>query len=119
VIAPLLNFLAIVFLSGRKLKVRDFKHFVSAVLMTVLFIGPVYAKPDEASDAEVGGCHFLGKVAGNSGFGKNAGWRSLAKSSAEQKAGKLGATHIVFTLYRPVGSFNGEAEGKAYSCKSG
>jgi hypothetical protein len=29
----------------------------------------------------------------------------------------LGATHIVFTDFRPVGAFNGEASARAYTCR--
>ena len=94
--------------------------FARTTVSLVLAIGfaakTAMANPDEASAATVSKCHFLGTVAGNSGYCKNMGWKPLAKASAEIKAGKLGATHIVFTHYRPVGSFNGEAEGKAYSC---
>ena len=78
--------------------------------------GQAAARPDEADAASVADCRFLGNVAGNSGYGKNLGWKPLAKASAEIKAGQLGATHIVFTNYRDIGSFNGEATGKAYIC---
>ena len=57
------------------------------------------------------------KGRGRSGFGKNMGWQALAKGNAEREAGKMGATHIVFTDYRGTGSFNDEASGKAYICQ--
>ncbi len=52
------------------------------------------ARPDEADATAVADCRFLGNVAGNSGYGKNLGWQSLAKASAENRAGQLGATHV-------------------------
>ena len=84
-----------------------------------LMTGQAAARPDEAEATAVADCRFLGNVAGNSGYGKNLGWQSLAKASAENRAGQLGATHVVFTNFRPIGSFNGEAAGKAYACSHG
>ena len=95
------------------------KILAGLILLSVMQIARVQARPDEVTAAAVTDCRLLGQVAGSSGYGKNAGWKPLAKASAEQKAAKLGATHIVFTGYRSVGSFNGEAAGKAYNCERG
>lgn len=92
--------------------------FVTATLFLVgtVLTTSVQAKPDEVSEADVANCQFLEKVYGSSGYGKNQQWHSLAKINAEKKAGSLGATHIVVNDYRQTGSFNGEAEVKAYVC---
>ncbi len=75
------------------------------------------AKPDEATDAQVQNCQFLSEVTGSSGYGKSAGWKPIAKTHAEQKAGTLGATHIVWTNFRSVGAFNGDVTARAYNCR--
>lgn len=92
-------------------------RLIMVLLIGLVWIGQAAAKPDEVSESVVKHCRFLGKVAGHSGFGKNMGWQALAKVNAEKTAGKMGATHIVFTDYRGTGSFNGEATGKAYICQ--
>lgn len=95
------------------------KSFCKALGLFVvlgMMTGQAWARPDEADATAVADCRFLGTVAGSSGYGKNPGWQPLAKVSAEIKAGQLGATHVVFTNYRAIGSFNGEATGKAYTC---
>ena len=89
--------------------------FVVLGMMT----GHAVAQPDEADATAVADCRFVGTVAGNSGYGKNLGWKPSAKASAEVKAGQLGATHVVFTNFRAIGSFNGEVTGKAYTCSHG
>jgi len=63
-------------------------------------------------------CHFLDKVEGSSGYGKNFDWQSLAKYSALSRAEKLGASHVVWEQLYPVGAFNGIAVAKAYDCNS-
>jgi hypothetical protein len=92
-------------------------RIATAFILAGTIVGTVQAKPDEVSEAEVQNCRFLSQVSGSSGYGKNFGWQSIAKTNAEKKAGDLGATHIVFTDYRPVGAFNGEASAKAYACR--
>ena len=76
----------------------------------------VVAKPDEASFAQVQNCRLVENVSGSSGYGKNTGWHAIAKTRAERKAGELGATHIVWTGSRAIGSFNGEVSANAYYC---
>ncbi len=75
-----------------------------------------WSKPEEAQSEAVGHCRLIGEVVGNSGYGKNPRWQPIAKTYAQKKAEALGATHIVFTGYKNIGSFNGEADAKAYSC---
>jgi hypothetical protein len=77
----------------------------------------VGAKPDEASFAQVQNCRLVENVSGSSGYGKNSGWQAIAKTRAERKAGELGATHIVWTGSRSIGSFNGEVSANAYYCQ--
>lgn len=74
------------------------------------------AEPQQATEADVGACRFLSSVSGDSGYGKNSGWQSLAKHAALRRAGNLGASHVVWERFIPVGAFNGIAEAKAYTC---
>lgn len=76
------------------------------------------AQPEVVSESAVDKCTFVGHVEGSSGYGKNLDWRGLAKHGALTKAQKLGASHVVWEQFTPVGAFNGNALGKAYSCKS-
>jgi len=69
-------------------------------------------------ESAVGDCHFLGKVEGSSGYGKNTGWQPLAKASALHRAEKLGASHVVWEQMYPVGVYNGIAVARAYSCNA-
>jgi hypothetical protein len=75
-----------------------------------------WAVPDVVTDEQVAHCLYLDRVTGVSGYGKPIAWMPLAKSSAEKKALHLGATHIVWDGFRPVGVFNGEATARAYVC---
>jgi hypothetical protein len=63
-------------------------------------------------------CRYLNDVEGSSGYGKNMNWQSLAKYSALNKAEELGASHVVWENFYPVGGFNGTVTGKAYICGS-
>lgn len=92
-------------------------RIAAAIIFTLAVACAVEAKPDEVSEAAVKNCRFLSNVEGSSGYGKSAGWQAIAKSQAEQKAGAMGATHVVFTDFRPVGAFNGEASARAYVCR--
>ena len=84
--------------------------------MSVIQADAVWAVPDAVADEQVAHCLYLDKVTGGSGYGKPIAWMPLAKSSAEKKALRLGATHIVWDGFRPVGAFNGEATARAYVC---
>ena len=89
---------------------------VMVIVLSVCLPSLSVAAPNEVRLSAVGDCHFLGKVEGSSGYGKNAGWQRLAKSSALHRAEKLGASHVVWEQMYPVGAFNGVAVARAYSC---
>ncbi|WP_045224098.1 hypothetical protein [Methyloterricola oryzae] len=93
-----------------------FARLCTFIVTMTAFSMTAQAKPDEATDAQVQNCQFLSEVTGSSGYGKNAGWKPIAKTHAEQKAGTLGATHIVWSNFRSVGAFNGDATARAYNC---
>jgi hypothetical protein len=76
------------------------------------------AQPIEVSASNVQNCRYVDSVEGSSGYGKKSGWQSLAKSSALTKAEELGASHVVWERFEPVGGFNGTATAKAYNCNS-
>jgi hypothetical protein len=76
------------------------------------------AEVQVAEESTVRNCQYLDKVEGSSGYGKNMNWQSLAKYSALSRAEKLGASHVVWEQFYPVGGFNGIATAKAYVCKS-
>lgn len=92
-------------------------HISAALVLIASVAGTAHAKPDEVSEADVRNCRLLSVVNGSSGYGKNFEWQPMAKSDAERKAGRIGATHIVFTDIRSTGAFNGEASAKAYACR--
>lgn len=81
-------------------------------------LGAAQAEPLQlaAADVQAKSCRFVGRVSGDSGYGKNSGWQALAKGLALAKAEKLGATAVVWERLTPTGSFNGTAEAKAYLC---
>jgi hypothetical protein len=91
---------------------------VMAIVLSVCLPSLSIATPSEVRLSAVGDCHFLGKVEGSSGYGKNAGWQRLAKSSALHWAEKLGASHVVWEQMYPVGAFNGIAVARAYNCST-
>lgn len=91
---------------------------VMTIVLSVCFYSLSVAAPIEARLSTVENCQFLGKVEGSSGYGKNSGWQSLAKSSALHRAEKLGASHIVWEQMLSVGAFNGTVIARAYSCSS-
>ncbi|CAL1239123.1 hypothetical protein [Candidatus Methylocalor cossyra] len=93
------------------------QSFALLAALAVFGVGIAHAKPDEVSEAAVKNCRYLGQVEGSSGYGKNFGWQPLAKADAERKADRIGATHIVWKDFEPVGAFNGEARAKAYACR--
>jgi hypothetical protein len=77
---------------------------------------PSKAQPQVTEMASVQNCHYLSKVEGSSGSGKNNNWQSLAKYSALSRADQLGASHVVWDRFYPVGSFNGIIIANAYDC---
>lgn len=70
----------------------------------------------EADDAMVTGCSFLGEVHGTSGWGGLAASVGIenAKKEALRKAAKKGATHVVWMNIS--GGFSPSVSGKAYKC---
>ena len=89
---------------------------IAACCVGLFVAASAQAKPDVATPDEVQNCRFIEKVSGSSGYGKKAGWTSIAKTRAEKKAGSVGASHIVWTGFRTTGTFNGSAEAGAYDC---
>ncbi|TAN65341.1 MAG: hypothetical protein EPN17_17165 [Methylobacter sp.] len=76
------------------------------------------AQPQEAIESNVQNCHFINKIEGSSGYGKKVNWQNFAKYSALTQAEQLGASHVVWERFTPIGAFNGTATAKAYSCDS-
>ena len=61
-------------------------------------------------------CRSLGSVVGQSGYGKNPGWQSIATYYALKRAEGLGATHTVLRSTRTIGVYNGEVTLEAFHC---
>ena len=101
-------------------RITDCKFVLKGLLTMALSVAPALsmAKPIETQESAVQNCQFLGKVEGSSGLGKNAGWQPLAKNSALVRADKMGASHVVWERLIPIGTFNGAAVARAYSCSS-
>ena len=76
----------------------------------------LYALPQISDNSTIQGCSYINNVEGTSGYGKKLSWQSEAKDSALKKAEKLGASHVVWEKFSPVGAFNGIAVAKAYKC---
>jgi hypothetical protein len=96
---------------------RSTKILLTAALLSGLSFNAA-AKPDEVPAESVQGCRLIGPVEGSSGYGKNNGWQRLARQAAVQRAGQLGASHVVWERFNPAGAFNGSVTGKAYHCGS-
>ncbi len=77
------------------------------------------SRPVESDREVASNCRLLGKVRGDSGFGKHlqASWLELARDRAMKKATALGATHVVWEGRRARGAFNGHVDAGAYACK--
>lgn len=98
-------------------KVTAMAYFFGVLSITSFASSSVQAKPHVVNEADVKDCHYLSIVTGSSGYGKHMQWKSLAERAAERKAVDLGASHIVWSEFRPIGTFNGFASAKAYVCK--
>ena len=92
-------------------------------ILLVLILGcsvsyvSVHAQPPEITEARnVQNCHFLDRIIGESGFGKNIDWKGIAKHSALIRAEKIDASHIVWEQFYPIGAFNGSITASAYQC---
>ena len=103
---------------ARRANRKLIKKVVMAIALSVCFPSLSMATPSEVRESAVGDCHFLGKVEGSSGYGKNTGWQPLAKASALDRAEKLGASHVVWEQMYSVGVYNGIAVARAYSCNA-
>jgi hypothetical protein len=97
------------------INIKKAKVFVS-FLLCIPFAS--LSQTQETQASVIKNCHYLQIVEGASGYGKNMNWQSLAKYSALTKADKLGASHLVWERFDPVGTFNGIAVAKAYNCDS-
>jgi len=76
------------------------------------------ATPQEAIAEEVASCHFFDTIEASSGYGKKFNWQSIAKEAAFQKAEELGASHLVWDRFNPIGAFNGVAIARLYKCNT-
>lgn len=74
------------------------------------------SKPLDLSSDDAARCESLGRVTGQSGYGKNPNWHAIARTYAELRAEKLGATHVIQRLQREIGTFNGEVTLEAFRC---
>lgn len=92
--------------------------FFAAVSLLWCLSTETFAQPQVAQEPDMKDCHYLNKIEGSSGYGKNFNWQTLAKYSALNHAEELGATHVVWEHLTPVGGFNGIAVAKAYRCQS-
>ena len=76
------------------------------------------AQPKVAEVTEISNCQYLTEVEGSSGYGKKFDWKGFAQASVLNQAEKLGASHLVWERYYPVGAFNGIVVAKTYRCES-
>jgi hypothetical protein len=95
---------------------NTFRITAAFILFASLIIS-AYATPLEVTESAIKNCQFLGIIDGYSGYGKHLEWKPLAKVNAIRKAGALGATDIVYTNFRRIGGWNGEAEARVYTCR--
>ncbi len=79
---------------------------------------PAVAQPIIAHAHEVVTCRFVGDIQADSGYGKNADWRSKAYYAAMARGNELKATHLLVVRLEPVGAFNGVVFAKAFKCGS-
>jgi hypothetical protein len=87
--------------------------------MAGLMIGvSLHAKPMEIDVDQSKVCEYLGSVSALSGYGKNPNWFPIARTYAEQRAAREGATHYIIRSKRSIGTFNGEVTLDAYRCPS-
>lgn len=106
--------------SNMRFKSNNYYTIIKLVFASSLFSLPVItlAQVQVTEASSVQNCHYLDKLEGSSGYGKNTNWQSLAKYSVINQAEKRGASHIVWENFNPVGGFNGIAIASAYVCKS-
>jgi hypothetical protein len=72
----------------------------------------------DAESADVGGCEFVGRVAGSSGWGGTSacgtGQRN-AMNEAREQAAELGATHVMWKVVT-CDMGGAQADGEAFVC---
>ena len=61
-------------------------------------------------------CDVVANVSGTSGYGKKWHWKSVAKASVLEQAREMRATHVAWQRFVGIGSFNGTAFARLYSC---
>lgn len=108
------------FRTAIRLRRRTFKlpDRLTFIALSFAFATPALAQTQAAQDADVRECTYVSRVEGSSGYGKTANWKDFARHSALRRAEKMGATHVVWERFVPVGAFNGMAIGRSYACKS-
>jgi len=89
---------------------------LAAIFLLLSIPAVTLAQPQEASASNVQNCQYMDIVEGTSGYGKKFDWQSHAKYSALTQAEELGASHVVWERFTPIGAFNGTATAKAYNC---
>ncbi|TAK63926.1 hypothetical protein [Methylobacter sp.] len=91
---------------------------LAAIFLLFSISTATLGQPQEASASNMQNCHYMDRVEGSSGYGKKSDWQSQAKYSVLAQAEELGASHIVWERFTPIGAFNGIAVAKAYNCNS-
>ena len=96
--------------------------FLSAVTLCLASCTTRLSKPAEnvklANDEMVAGCDLLGVVSGSSGWGNLAASAGQvnARNEAQERAARLGATHLVWIAV--AGGYSPSASAYAYDCKN-
>jgi hypothetical protein len=103
-------------ISVKQKKLR-LKLSCSAIIICYLLTPlPLLAKTQEAKADDVASCKLFDTIEASSGYGKKFNWQSVAKETALQQAQQLGASHLVWDRFNPIGAFNGIAIAKLYKC---
>ena len=107
-------------LSFTTVKINHDDQVKRLVFILLLLSFPIAspAQPQEVSEANVQNCRYMDMVEGSSGHGKKFDWQSFAKYSVLTQAEELGASHVVWERFTPIGAFNGVATAKVYNCNS-
>jgi hypothetical protein len=105
-------------LSAFKLNADNLIKRFPAIFLILSIPAVSLAQPLEVSASNIQNCHYVDSVEGSSGYGKKSDWQKQAKYSVLTQAEKLGASHVVWEQFTPVGAFNGIAIAKVYNCNS-
>lgn len=87
---------------------------LAAIFLSLGISAVSLAQPLEVSASDVQNCHFVDTIEGSSGYGKKPEWQSFAKYSVLTQAEKLGASHVVWARFTPIGAFNGTVSAKEF-----